>query len=131
LIVIQEKEAACRRREIGKTASDGSRSFRRLMRIGKVNVHFLEQPWRAHGNLGSPYARCLDGERKEQVGVSDGIVIKKVMSAGSEGVHIHDPASNRNGNAEVVLFIPLPAQRQKTDALSRGKLQESTGIRVG
>jgi hypothetical protein len=56
----------------------------------------------------------LQGEREENVGIAERVVIEKIVGAGAEVAHVKSPSSEGNGQAELALLVALPVQRQET-----------------
>ena len=90
----------------------------------------MEQPRRAHRDLRAADDRAQIGQRDENAGVADDIVIQKIARAGVEIVHIERPSAKRNGQADVVLDIALALQRNEIEALRHRELERRTGQAV-
>src|SRR5579859_4230859 len=91
LVVVQE-EQWLRRGKISQAASPGSFAFGELMGVGQVQLCPLEQLGRTHGALPTANARPVEGEREEDAGVADHVVVEEVFGVGAEGVEIEGPS---------------------------------------
>src|SRR5205807_7748098 len=56
----------------------------------------------------------VDGQREEDVGIPEHVVIEKVSGCRAEICDIKRPARQRNRESELPLFVPLPVERQKS-----------------
>ena len=81
---------------------------------------------RVRGDFPAANAGAVDGEREENVGVAEHIVVEEVSGAGAEVGNVKGPARERNGQAEFVLFVALTAQRQETESLLSGLVEQRT-----
>src|SRR5258708_33194197 len=68
----------------------------------------------------------INGEREENVGIAQDVVIKKVFRAGAEVGDVEDPAGERDRQSEFMLFIAFAPQRQETESLLGGLVQQRT-----
>src|SRR5205085_12426059 len=75
-------------------------------------------------------AYTLNGNGEEDARIANGRVVKEVVSAGAEIVEVKGPSTHGNGKAQVVLLVPLAAQRQEAEALSDRQVKERAGNRV-
>ena len=87
----------------------------------------MEEPRRAKRAFPSANARLLDGQRQENIRVAQHIVVEKVARPGAEAVHIQDPAVERYGQAELVLFVALSVQGQKAEPLLKSEIEQGAG----
>src|SRR5437868_13244229 len=79
LVVVEKEKPIRRRTEIRDPAGHRTRSLSGLMRVSQVDIYLLEQMRRTHRDLGSGNPCAFDRKRKEQAGVANRLVIKKVM----------------------------------------------------
>src|ERR1700747_3049221 len=82
----------------------------------------------------STEAGAIDGQREENVGVAEHVVIEKVSGCSAEICDIEGPARQRNGESELPLFVPLSVERQKSAVRSialreQGARHGETGAR--
>src|SRR6478752_3162753 len=84
LVMVKEKEACRRRSKIGEAAG----ALHGLVGISQMQIDLLEQLGRAHRGFIAHNADTCDGNRNEQAGVSQGIMIKEVVRAGAELVKL-------------------------------------------
>ena len=82
---------------------------------------------RTQRQLPAANQRRLNGDGKEEIRFADVVVVKKVHDPGAEGIGIEHPAAIRNGDAELIFFIALAMQRNKSQCCWLGKLQQRTG----
>src|SRR5947208_1202031 len=99
LVVVEGAKAAifAKLPRIGEqSASDLARAFDGLIGIGEVNVKAFRDARRSHCGFPAVNARSLNGQRKENVGVAEHVVIEKVQRVRLEVGEIKSPAANRN-----------------------------------
>src|ERR1035441_4112768 len=69
----------------------------------------------------------VDGERKEEVGISKGVVVEEIISAGAEGVGVERPSAKRDGDAELMLFVALAMERNESATTCRAQISQRPG----
>ena len=121
--MIEEEIALIRRFEVGQAAGYAACAFSVLVRIDSVELGQPGDPGRIRGSFPSTYARPLDGEREENVGVAQDVVVEEILRAGAEVGYVEDPPGKRNGQAEFVLLVALTPQRQEAEALLRSLIE--------
>ena len=126
LVVVEKEIAFVGRLEIGKTAGYAARALGVLVRVGGVELGASGDAGRVRRGFPATDAGTIDGERKENVGVAQNIVVEKVLRAGAEVGNVERPARQRNGQTEFVLFIALAAQRQEAESLLGSLLEQRT-----
>ena len=72
-------------------------------------------------------ARTVDGKREEDVRVAEHVVVKEIFGCSAEIVHIESPSGEGNSESEFSLFIALASQRQKSESLLRGDVEQGPG----
>lgn len=124
LVVIEEKVAARRGREVGQPARDAALAFRVLMRVGHVQLSSMQKLGRTRRRFPPANARLSDGQGQEDVRVADDVVIEEVPRSGPEVIHVENPFVERDGEAEFVLFIALSVQGEEPDSLVEREVQQ-------
>ena len=125
--MVQEEKITFRRREVRKPAADGASPFRELTRKDQMEFGAPEQKGRAHGRFPTADASRIDSEGKENVGITQNIVIEEIPRPRLKIVCIECPPGERNGDPCFVLLIPLSAQRQESEALLESEVQQRPG----
>ena len=126
LVVVEELKAIAKR-EIGEAAVDVAESKGELIRVGQVELAAIADARRAQGELPPVNARALNRDGKENVGVIQIVVIEEVAGARQEIVGVKGPASKRDSDPKLVLFVPFTVKRDEIKGLSSDELQEGTG----
>jgi len=72
---------------------------------------------RIGASLPSAYAGSPQRQRKEDIGISQYVVVEEIPGPGLEVGDIEGPALERNCQAELALLIALPAQRLKFETI--------------
>src|SRR5512146_1503409 len=93
LVVIQIKKSFLRGREVSEAPGHRSLPFHRLVRIGEVHGTVSGNAGRTQRDLLSANTYPIDGERQEDVGVLQGVVIEIVARAGTEVGGVGGPAT--------------------------------------
>src|ERR1035437_10997628 len=78
---------------------------------------------RPHRQFPSANKGLVDGERKEKIGFSKGVVVEEVMRAGAEGVGVERPSAKRDGDAELMLFVALAMERNESATTCRAQIR--------
>ena len=73
----------------------------------------VRQLRRAQGHLPGAHQRAIDGDGEVHVGFAQVGVVKEVVDAILDVVHIQQPAFVGDLNAELVLFVALGGKRRK------------------
>ena len=123
LVVIEDEEAR-RWREVGEAAADRSYRLGDLVGVSKVNVSAVPKLWGAQGQLPTLNAGAINRKREENVGFANAAVIKEISDLGVEVVSIDDPATERNGNAELALFIALAMEGEEAKIVVVHELEQ-------
>src|SRR5581483_718128 len=103
LVVVQEEVTTLGRREVRKSSGYGAFSLDILMRVRHADLEPPEDLRGAQRCFPTANARLLDGQRKEDVGVSQHIVIEEIPGAGAEVVDVQVPIAKRNRHAKIML----------------------------
>src|SRR5437763_15924612 len=69
----------------------------------------------------------LDGEREEQIGFANYIVIKKIRNASAEGIGVEDPSAIRNRYSKLVFFVALAMKRDEIKIIRISQYKQWTG----
>ena len=77
----------------------------------------MHQAGRANCKLLAVDAGACDGEREENVRVADCVVIEVVGGTLAKAVHVEAPASQRNGETNLVFFVAFAFERDDPKAL--------------
>jgi hypothetical protein len=117
LIVIQEKIAAGRRREISQPPANGACSFGVCIGVAEVHFTMMRNLRRANCNLPPVQSRSINRQREENVRVADRIVIELIARPLVVVVHLKSPTPYRNRNSELMFLIPLAAKRDESKTL--------------
>src|SRR5262249_38248180 len=117
-------------REIGETAGNSAESLRLLVGVNEMRMGVMHEFRRTNIGFPAADAGASNGKRKKQVGITNGVVIKKVARTGTEVVERWSPSTIGDDNAHVVLFVTLAVQRQETEVLRpcEGKCRSGHGI---
>src|ERR1700690_2540284 len=70
---------------------------------------------------------AIPREWPEEIGFADVAVVQPILGACLECVRVESPAAVRNGDAELMLFITLAAQRAKRQVLTVGQIKKWAG----
>ena len=65
------------------------------------------------GHLGAVDTTLRDRDRNEQARLAKIVVVEEIHGARTEVVHVQRPSAHRNRYAELVLLVPLAAQRHE------------------
>ena len=65
-----------------------------------------------------------DGDRKEQIRLTNVVVIEEICDGGAEGISVEGPPAVRDGNAKLVLFVALAVQGNESRIVGPGKLKQ-------
>src|SRR5205807_2964881 len=84
LVVIEEEISLLRRREVGEPTGDRSCAFGILMRVGQMELYATGNSRRVGAGFPSTETSAVDGQREEDVGIAEHIVIEKVSGRGTE-----------------------------------------------
>src|ERR1700730_19153084 len=122
LIVIEEKKV-CRRTEVCESPSDRALSLGALMRISEIELPTLEELRRMRRHFEGANSRSFDGQRKEDVRVTQRVVIEEVLRGSMEVAGVDGPSFDRKSCAELVFFVAVAAQGNKIDTLGQRKLE--------
>src|SRR5437899_5862942 len=126
LIMIEEAATAAEG-EIGEAAIDAATTERELIGISQINLAAVTDARGAHSEFPAVDARTLDGDGEKEIGIVEIVVIEEVPGAREEVGGVERPAVKGNSGAELMLFVALPMERDKTEVLSAGGLQEGAG----
>src|SRR5437868_3598236 len=96
-----------RRREIGQPSADAATALHVLPRVNEVNLSLAPQARRANARFVATDSGSLQRQRKEEVGISQHIVIEEIARPRTKVIEVEAPSPQRNDNAELMLFIPL------------------------
>src|SRR5581483_1315394 len=110
LIVIEEEIALFGGSEVRQSTGHTARPFGELMRVCEMPVRAAGQPGRIGSNLPATDSGPRNGQRKEDIGVSQSIVIEKVLRARTEIVDVEGPAGDRNGQPEFTLLVAFTTE---------------------
>src|SRR6202007_3146936 len=119
-LVMVEEAAAATEGKIGETAVDPAAPERDLIRVGQVNLATVVDARGGQREFPAADARALNGNRDENFGVVEIVVIEKVPGAGEEVVGIDGPTAQGNGKAELVFFVALAVKRYESQVLASG-----------
>ena len=122
LIMIEEKQIL-RWREVSQSTGDRTLSLRKLVRVGEIELTFLEELRRPRRHLERSNPRSFNGQRKKDVRVAERVVIEEVLRRSVEVVGGDSPTLDRNSRAELILFVTLAAQGNEIDTLGQRKLR--------
>jgi hypothetical protein len=67
---------------------------------------------------------AVDREWQKDIGVPDGVVIEEIFCMGSNGIDSAPPLLERNRQTKLLLLIPFPVKRNKSQALVQYKSEE-------
>src|SRR4051812_39056316 len=84
---------------------------------------------RVHSSLPPTNARTVKRQRKEDVGVTQYIVIEEIACACLEVRYVESPALEWDGYSELALLIALAMERLKAEALLRRHVEQRTRYR--
>src|SRR5450631_2547207 len=122
--LVMVERAPCQVRKIGQPAIDESSGTRHLVGICKVNLGPVRNARRAQGQLPASHNGPLNGEREEEIGLADVVVIEKIRRVRAKHIGVDDPAAPRNVHAEFFLFVPLATKGYESQTIVARKLQQ-------
>jgi hypothetical protein len=107
--VVKAAEVAGRIVGIGasKAADDGAALLGNLIRVSDVELAEVRQLRRTHGHLPRANERAIHSDGEVHVGFAEVGVVKEVIDAILDRIHVEKPAFPGNLNAELMLFIAL------------------------
>src|SRR5216684_4504026 len=88
LVVIEEEEARVWHSEVRESSGDAAGAFHRLVGISQMEVGALKQFGRPQRGFVAQDSHRVDGERHEDVGVAERVMIEKVVRSGAEVAEI-------------------------------------------
>ena len=108
LVVVEEAQARRRRgARSDEAASDAAEAESQLVGVSEIELGTVAETRRAKREFPSVNARALNGKRKKEIGVVEIVVIEEVFRASEEIIGVKSPAAERDGEAELVLFVAL------------------------
>ena len=110
-----------------QAAGDGRSGLRDLIRISKVKLAAVPEVGRAQSEFPALNQRVLPGDRPEEIGIPDVIVVEPVLGAGFVIISAEVPAVKRNGDAELPFDIALALERRKSKILAVGQIEQRAG----
>ena len=128
LIMVEQFEAVSKG-EVSEAAINVAETERQLIRVSQVQLCAIADSRRAQREFPPVDSSPLNRDGKEHVGVVQIVVIEEVPSTIQEVVGVECPAMKRNGDAELVFFVPLTMKRDESEALVGDELQKGTGCR--
>src|ERR1039458_6646633 len=84
---------------------------------------------RTQGGFPSSNHRLCDGDGEEKIRFADVVVVEEIHDVGAERIGVEDPSVERDRHAELMLFIALPVERNKSQVVDIGKRNQRTGSR--
>src|SRR5271165_4050899 len=96
-----------RKGEIGESAGDGAAALGDLVGVGEVQLRAVGDARRTESEFPAANQSLRDGEREENAGGADVVVVEEIPDVGFEVVGVEDPAAERNSDAELMFFIAL------------------------
>ena len=82
---------------------------------------------RAQRELPAANHGLVDRDGEEEIRFADVVVVEEIYDVGAEGVGVEHPSAIRDGDAELMLFVALAVQRNESQIVGVGKLQQRTG----
>ena len=67
------------------------------------------------------------GDGEKQVGFANVVVVEEIHDVGAEVVGVEHPSAIGDGDAELMFFIALAVERDESQAIGVGKLQQGAG----
>ncbi len=128
LIVIEEKIAG--RSVLEQSAGDRPDRLRDLIRVCHAPPGPVKQERRAQGDLGAADDRAQIGQRNEDAGVADHIVIEEIARAGVETIGVERPSAQRDAQSDIVLNVALPLERNEAETLRHREIERRAGQAV-
>src|SRR5581483_791758 len=89
--------------------ADGACPLRVLMRVCQVKAGKAADIGGSNVGFPAPDPRMIQRQRKENIRVSEHIMIEEVPGAGSEVRDVKGPSPKRNGQPKLTLFVALAA----------------------
>ncbi len=123
LIVVKRAEAG-RERKVSETAGDGAAAFGNLVGVSEVQLAAVGKSRRTKRQLPAANHGLRDGDRKEDAGSADVVVIEKIAGVGLEVIGVKNPSPKRDGDAELMLFVAFAVERGKSQALLAGVIDQ-------
>ena len=113
--------------KVRQATVDSTKSVGDLVGIGDVELATLEEPGRMQRQFPAADERGVYGDGKEDVGVSEAIMVEEIFRAGAEGIRVERPILERNRHTKLGLFIALAVERNEGKTLTVDELQERAG----
>jgi hypothetical protein len=86
-----------------------------------MHLQPVEQPRRTERRLERAHTSGLHGEREQQVGIAQHLVIDEVARLVVECVDIERPSANGNAEADFPNLIAFAGNRQEVESLAKRK----------
>lgn len=126
LIVIEEEILIDGRREVGEAASDSAEAFGVLVREGEVELGAIKNARGGRGGFPALDAGAVDGEREEDVGVAENVVIEEILRGGAKVGDVEGPALEWDGQTELTLLVAFAVEGEKATRRGRALIEDWT-----
>src|ERR1039457_3214878 len=118
------ERAPCQVRKIRQPAIDESSGTRHLVGICEVNLGPVRNARRAQGQLPASNNGPLNGEREEEIGLADVVVIEKIRRVRANHVSVEHPAAPPDVHTELFFYVPLAMKGYESQTTVARKLQQ-------
>src|SRR5262249_11220339 len=122
-IVIQKEERSGRRLKRGESAVYTPTAFDELVRVRDMRLH-VSLARRTECRFPAVDAPLVDGQGNEDVRVADHVMIEEIPGVRLKLIGIDSPATDRNRDPDLVLFVAFAFQRQKPEPLVRREVEQ-------
>src|SRR5579863_2150533 len=112
-----------------QTAGDGRSGLGDLISIGQVEPTMAPQVWRTQRELPALNHGVTPGDRPEDIGFSNVVVVEPVVGAGFVVVSAECPTAIGNGDPNLPFDIALPVQRREAKVLTGSQSLQLIGGR--
>ena len=127
LIVVQEKVAFFGWSEIRQASCDGANAFRSLIRVDEMSAIVPKEKRRTHGGFEPLDDGALNGEREEDIGIAEGIVVEIIFRRGMKVSFAEGPTADGNGDAVLLLDVAFAIERQEDAIVATGIVDKASG----
>src|SRR5439155_24389634 len=102
-------------------------AFDLLMRISEMKLTAPPQQWRSGSHFKGSDARPVNRQGKENIRITDCVMIEKIPNARAKVIRIHGPSAQWDRKPELIFLIALAAQRNEIKALANRQREQRSG----
>ena len=92
-----------------------------------MNLAAMGDARRAQRGFPSADHGLANGDGKKEIGFADIVVVEEIHDVGAEVIGVEDPSAKGDGHAELMLFVALAVERNESQIVGIGKMQQRPG----